>query len=162
METKEINSKNKMMWKRPHKSSLEIQASNRTKILKALKEKRELTFTELLDLKIVSRGALNIHLKALFKNQDIEKRYSKTKDKIVYCLTDRTTAKIYVESWIEHLGLMGITYITRKTLKKPINPKYDFLSKLEQHLIPKKPKYLSWKQVLNYLDKDHWISADLT
>lgn len=151
-----------MRYKRPEKPSIEIRETNRTKILQALKREKELTFIEFLRLKIVSRGALNTHLKALLKTQDIKKRYSKTKDKLVYCLTNQSEVRLYVESWIEHLGLMGITYIAQKNVKKPINPKYDFLSKLEQHLIPKKPEYLSWKQVLNYLEKDHWISSDLT
>ena len=150
-----------MEYKRPQKTPLEIRETNREKILKALEEQRELTFSELLNLQIVSRGALNLHLKALLKKQDIEKRYSKTKDKIVYCLTNRSESKLYVESEIQALGLIGITYIARRKLNKPIADKYKFLEGIEQ-LIIEKPKYLSWKEILRFLEKDYWAKVDLT
>jgi len=150
-----------MMYKRPERSSIEIRETNRKRILKALKEKKELTFNELLSLRIVSRGALNTHLKALLRKRDIEKRFSKTKDKVVYCLTNQSETRLYVESWIEFLGLLAVTYIARKKLDKPVDPKYNFLSKIEEHLNPKKPKYISWKRVFRFLDKEYWIKADL-
>lgn len=150
-----------MKYKRPQKTSLEIRESNRTKLLEALREKEELTFSEFNNLGIVSRGALNTHLKNLLKNEDIEKHYSKTKDRIVYRLTNQSEIELYVKSWIEYLGLIAITYIARKNTNKSINAKYDFLKKIETLLTPKKPKYLSWEQVLKYLEKDHWASVDL-
>lgn len=89
----------------------QIQETNRQKILKAFEkpenQTKELTFAELLDLRLVSRGSLNTHLKALIRSNDIEKCYSKTKDRIAYRLTEKGIIPLTIKSMIQHLGILA-------------------------------------------------------
>jgi len=103
---------------------------NRRKILEALKDNRGLTFTELLNLKIVSVGALNTHLKTLVMNQDIEKDFNKTKNQVVYRITEKGIIPLQTESMIHNLGLFA-TYVV---VAKKLNLKEDFLEVLHESI----------------------------
>ena len=99
------------------KTSAGLRDSNRRKIFKAIEENEEMTFKELLALGIVSREPLNRHLKYLRDTYQIERHLSKTKNRVVYRLTERSQIALTVEGMINYLGTVAAHNIFEKVLK---------------------------------------------
>ena len=124
------------------KTSITLRETNRHKILKAIEKHETIIFRELLNLRIVSKGSLNIHLRSLIKSGEVEKFYNKTKNKLVYRLTKKGAAPLIIEGMIRNLGRVATHYIVRKKLNKPIDIHHDIRNEIKQYL-SLKPKAVS-------------------
>lgn len=89
------------------KTSRTLRETNQHLILKAIEQHENFTFEELLELAIVSREPLYRHLNNLIKKHDIEKYFSKTKNRVVYRLTTKGKIPLQIESMIHGLGLLA-------------------------------------------------------
>lgn len=132
-----------------------VRDTNRKKLLKALEkhkeQTKELTFTELLNLGIVSVGALNTHLKVLLRSNKIEKSYSKTKDRVVYRLTTKGIKKLQIENMIYNFGLTA----TYTVFSKKLNIKFeeDINAQIDSYV--KAKSKISAKKYMEYLKENY-------
>lgn len=131
-----------------------IEEENRKIILETL-NKKALTFGELLEMKIVSRTALSSHLDKLKKSGDIQKKYDSQRKRVVYQLRSKAITELRAKSWIRELGETAVHYIVRQKLKKPTEHPYDIFKLIDQYLKIEQPKPVSWKQLFNFLEKEH-------
>jgi len=114
------------------KTSKSLREANQHKILKAIEENGNMTFKELLNEEIVSKEPLNRHLKNLLNNNDVEKYFSKTKNRIAYRLTVKGKIPITIESMIHYLGLVATHVVFAKKLK--ITPEFDINIEIKNYV----------------------------
>ena len=132
-----------------------VQEENRKLILKAL-NRENLTFSELLEMKIVSRTSLSSHLRKLLESGDVEKTYASQKKRImVYRICSKAVAEIYIEGMIQYLGRVATHQIVRTKLNLPLE--HDVNKEMETYM-EEKPKNVSWKKLFHFLEEKYQLT----
>lgn len=131
-----------------------IEQENREAIIETL-GKKALTFGELLEMQIVSRTALSSHLDKLEKSGDIQKKYDSQRKRVVYQLRSKAITELMAKSWIKELGETAVHYIVRQKLNKSTEHPYDIFKLIDKYSKIEQPKPISWKQLFNFLEKEH-------
>lgn len=93
-----------------------LRRSNRRRILEAMKKRGEIGFNELLRLEIVSKEPLSRHLKHLLRTKQVEKHFSKAKNREIYRLTIYGEIPLIVDGMIHYLGTIATHAVFAKKL----------------------------------------------
>lgn len=133
------------------KTSKTLRESNSRKIRKAIYDNVNITFGELLKLKIVSREPLNRHLNKLIHSGEVEKYFSKTKNRSVYRLTVKAKIPMQIESMIQNLGSVATHTVFARKMKK--KPKLDINAEIENYI--KAKSRISPKKFYQYLEENY-------
>jgi len=141
----------KTMTYRIGKTSNTLRESNRRKIKKAINDNANITFGELLDLKIVSREPLNRHLNKLLHSGEVEKYFNKAKNRLVYRLTVKAKIPMQIESMIQNLGSVATHTVFARKMKK--KPKLDINAEIENYI--KAKSRISPKKFYQYLEENY-------